>query len=78
MPTLSTRDPGECICIEVLAAGSVNYVEVIFLQLFQPSGKLALWIPKVSQPSERSMVRPNYKVPAQEVRLEVLNEGHNC
>ena len=75
---MSTRNPGECICIEVLAARSVNYVEVIFLQLFQPSGELALWIPKASQPSVRSMVRPNDKVPAQEVRPEVLYEGHNC
>ena len=78
MPTLSTGDPGECICIEVLAARSVNYVEVIFLQLFQPSGKLALWIPKASQRSERSMVCLNYKVLAQEVHPEVLYEGHNC
>ena len=77
MPTLLTEDSGKCIRIEVLSASPVNYIKVEFLQLFQPSCELALWVPKVSQPSERSMVCMNHKVPAQEVQSELLWVGYN-
>lgn len=50
--------------VVMLPSRSMLYLKVVFLEGFQPPRYLALWVFKVQQPHEGSMVGPNEEVAA--------------
>ena len=72
--TLLTQSPWQCICIGMFPSWPVHNVKVVLLQFLQPPGQLSLWLLERLQPGQRTMIRPESKLPAQQIGAELLRE----
>ena len=74
--TLVALDSGESICVGVVFTCTVFHLEVEFLQLFKPSGNLPLWVFKLLNSFQSSMICSYKEWASQQIRSEVAKEVH--